>query len=269
MADGGTARALRPATSMRELHALQSWYVALGYAIVNRRRVPPPHIRDTRGPEQAPRPACEQAALGDEPRRPTAAALMLLWASQHLDSLWRLEAHLGERANALEDGLGRSAFGRAALGRARLAARRRYGADRREPSGAREAADASPDRRGRGRSHLPIPTVSAGTRALRRTPPAAFALDRPLPAGPDQDADPEEDDRKQDHRRSVHIARARFRAVPTPRTSRARTANGEFPATDPAGRPPGRPQPDVKKSTAVAGLPGSAAHVDVDETSVA
>jgi hypothetical protein len=28
------------------------------------------------------------------------AALVLLWASQHLDNLWRLEAHLGERANA-------------------------------------------------------------------------------------------------------------------------------------------------------------------------
>jgi hypothetical protein len=25
---------------------------------------------------------------------------MLLWASQHLDNLWRLEAHLGERARA-------------------------------------------------------------------------------------------------------------------------------------------------------------------------
>ena len=28
------------------------------------------------------------------------AALILLWSSQHLDNLWRLEAHLGERANA-------------------------------------------------------------------------------------------------------------------------------------------------------------------------
>ena len=29
-----------------------------------------------------------------------ALVLVLLWASQHLDNLWRLEAHLGERANA-------------------------------------------------------------------------------------------------------------------------------------------------------------------------
>jgi hypothetical protein len=28
------------------------------------------------------------------------AALVLLWSSQHLDNLWRLEAHVGERANA-------------------------------------------------------------------------------------------------------------------------------------------------------------------------
>jgi hypothetical protein len=28
------------------------------------------------------------------------AALVLLWASQHLDNLWRLEAHLRARANA-------------------------------------------------------------------------------------------------------------------------------------------------------------------------
>jgi hypothetical protein len=30
------------------------------------------------------------------------AALVLLWASQHLDNLWRLEAHLAERANAAQ-----------------------------------------------------------------------------------------------------------------------------------------------------------------------
>jgi hypothetical protein len=32
------------------------------------------------------------------------AALVLLWASQHLDNLWRLEAHLGERAQAARAG---------------------------------------------------------------------------------------------------------------------------------------------------------------------
>ena len=38
----------------------------------------------------------EAAAAGDETKlRP---ALVLLWASQHLDNLWRLESHLGRRA---------------------------------------------------------------------------------------------------------------------------------------------------------------------------
>jgi hypothetical protein len=32
------------------------------------------------------------------------AALVLLWASQHLDNLWRLEAHLGERATTARAG---------------------------------------------------------------------------------------------------------------------------------------------------------------------
>jgi len=31
------------------------------------------------------------------------AAVVLLWASQHLDNLWRLEAHLGERARAARE----------------------------------------------------------------------------------------------------------------------------------------------------------------------
>jgi hypothetical protein len=41
-----------------------------------------------------------QDAAGDRDRATANAALVLLWASQHLDNLWRLEARLGERANA-------------------------------------------------------------------------------------------------------------------------------------------------------------------------
>ncbi len=80
----------------RELHALQSWYVTLGYALVNRRPVPPPHIRDAEGSSRL--LACVRDAAADEAT--VKAALVLLWASQHLDNLWLLEAHLGERANA-------------------------------------------------------------------------------------------------------------------------------------------------------------------------
>ena len=75
----------------REIDALQSWYVSLGYALVNDRPVPPPHTatptaaivlvwRARRGPR--PRQA-------DRARRAAVAR-----ASQHIDNLWRLEAHL-------------------------------------------------------------------------------------------------------------------------------------------------------------------------------
>jgi uncharacterized membrane protein YccC len=95
---GGNARLERCGRHLdRELNALQSWYVSLGYALVNGRPVPPPHIRDTEGAGLL--LACiREAALGRE-EATVSAALALLWARQHLDNLWRLEAHLGERAN--------------------------------------------------------------------------------------------------------------------------------------------------------------------------
>ncbi len=82
----------------RELHALQSWYVTLGYALENGRSVPPPHIRDAEGSSRL--LACVRDAARGRDKATVKAALVLLWASQHLDNLWRLETHLGERANA-------------------------------------------------------------------------------------------------------------------------------------------------------------------------
>jgi uncharacterized membrane protein YccC len=81
----------------RELHALQSWYVTLGYSLENSRPVPPPHIRDAEGSSRL--LACIRQAAAGRDKETVKAALMLLWASQHLDNLWRLEAHLGERAH--------------------------------------------------------------------------------------------------------------------------------------------------------------------------
>jgi uncharacterized membrane protein YccC len=81
----------------RELHALQSWYVSLGYALVNVRAVPPPHIRDAEGRRAL--IACVRDASRSRDKATIHAALVLLWTSQHLDNLWRLEARLGERAN--------------------------------------------------------------------------------------------------------------------------------------------------------------------------
>ena len=91
---GGSTRLERCGENLdRELHALESWYVTLGYALVHQRPVPPPHIRDAEGNRRLLDCAREAARGRDEAT--AEAGLVLLWASQHLDNLWRLEAHLG------------------------------------------------------------------------------------------------------------------------------------------------------------------------------
>jgi uncharacterized membrane protein YccC len=94
----GDARLTRCGSNLdRELQALQSWYVSLGYALVNNRTVPPPHLRDEDGRKRL--LACVRAAAHKRDKPTVHAALVLLWTSQHLDNLWRLEAHLSERVN--------------------------------------------------------------------------------------------------------------------------------------------------------------------------
>lgn len=78
-----------------ELQAFHAWYTSLGSALVERRRVPPPHARDTKGGRRL--LACVREAARDRDRATVNAALVLLWSSQHLDNLRRLEAHLGKR----------------------------------------------------------------------------------------------------------------------------------------------------------------------------
>lgn len=98
MADGG--RLGRCGQNLeRELDALQSWYVTLGYALTNRRRVPPAHLRDSEG--RTALLACISTAIGQGDPNSDRAGLVLLWASQHLDNLWRLETHIGQRVNSL------------------------------------------------------------------------------------------------------------------------------------------------------------------------
>ena len=94
MADGTAALAGCGANLDREIHALQSWYVSLGYALENDRRVPPPHIRDDEGRRRL--FACVREAARGEDNKLLLPALTLLWTSQHLDNLWRLEGFLGE-----------------------------------------------------------------------------------------------------------------------------------------------------------------------------
>jgi hypothetical protein len=98
MADGPTRLERCGENLDRELAALHSWYVALGYALVNDRPVPPPHIRDAEGSDRL--LACVRDAARGRDKATVTAALVLLWASQHVDNLWRLEAHIAERAHA-------------------------------------------------------------------------------------------------------------------------------------------------------------------------
>ena len=65
---------------------------------MNNLPVPPPHLRDAEGRGRL--LACVRDAARGRDKATVHAALVLLWASQHLDNLWRLEAHLGERARA-------------------------------------------------------------------------------------------------------------------------------------------------------------------------
>jgi uncharacterized membrane protein YccC len=81
-----------------ELQALQAWYIAFGSALIKRRQVPPPHIRDTDGRSRL--LTCVRDAARGRDKATVDAALVLLWSSQHLDNLWRLEARLAERADA-------------------------------------------------------------------------------------------------------------------------------------------------------------------------
>jgi hypothetical protein len=109
MADGATRLERCGHNLDGELHALHSWYVALGYALVDSRPAPRPHTRDAEGSSQL--LACVREAARGRDRSTVTAALVLLWTGQHLDNLWNLEAHLGRRANAAYGAdVGRSRF---------------------------------------------------------------------------------------------------------------------------------------------------------------
>jgi hypothetical protein len=74
---------------------LEGWGLALGAGVAALMLLwPPPHIRDGEGRSRLLK--CIRAAAAD--KSTVHAALVLLWASQHLGNLWRLEEHLGDRA---------------------------------------------------------------------------------------------------------------------------------------------------------------------------
>jgi uncharacterized membrane protein YccC len=96
MTDGGPRLTRCGRNLDRELDELKSWYAALGSAIAGERPLPPPHARDVDGHRRLIE-CVRDAARGSDPAM-VHAAVVLLWGSQHLDNLWRLEAHLAERA---------------------------------------------------------------------------------------------------------------------------------------------------------------------------
>jgi hypothetical protein len=73
--------------------ALRAWYVTLGDSLVNGTAVPPPEQRDPAARKRLLHCTREVISRG----QPTEArnALLVLWASEHLDMLWRLEDRLG------------------------------------------------------------------------------------------------------------------------------------------------------------------------------
>jgi uncharacterized membrane protein YccC len=81
------ARSLDP-----ELEALDDWYTSLGNALVAGRAPPRQHQSDTGRPRRVLECVRQAVSGGDDVR--VGRALSLLWASQYLDVLWRLEAHL-------------------------------------------------------------------------------------------------------------------------------------------------------------------------------
>jgi uncharacterized membrane protein YccC len=80
----------------RELQALHGWYTSLGNALVEGRAPPPQHGRDSGARSRVLECARMAVTEGDDVR--VGSALSLLWASQHLDNLRRLEAHLAQPA---------------------------------------------------------------------------------------------------------------------------------------------------------------------------
>ena len=82
----------------REIQALRSWYVTLGDSIVNGTAVPRPQPPDPDGRRQL--LECVRDAIVSGEESELRGALLVLWASHHLDVLRHLESHLGQQAAA-------------------------------------------------------------------------------------------------------------------------------------------------------------------------
>jgi uncharacterized membrane protein YccC len=82
-----------------ELQAIQTWYSAFGFALLNGGALPPPQTHDADGARQL--LSCVRDAARDRGTATVNAGVALLLASEHLENLSRLETILSERANAI------------------------------------------------------------------------------------------------------------------------------------------------------------------------
>jgi uncharacterized membrane protein YccC len=101
MTDGDAILARCGANLDVEINALRSWFIALGDSLVRATEVPPPHIRDTEDRRRL--LECVRGAVANGDKTKLRPALVLLWAGQHLDNLWRLESHLVRDAFASQE----------------------------------------------------------------------------------------------------------------------------------------------------------------------
>ena len=92
MTDGDAILARCGANLDAEVHALRSWFIALGDSLVHAEAAPPSHIRDGDGRRRL--LDCVHDAVTGGDKTKLHPALVLLWATQQLDNLWRLESHL-------------------------------------------------------------------------------------------------------------------------------------------------------------------------------
>jgi len=81
-----------------QVQSVRAWYVTLGDSLAHGTSVPPPQPPSPDDHQQLLRYLRDSSSSGEVAALRT--ALLVLWVSQHLDMLRRLEAHLGEQAVA-------------------------------------------------------------------------------------------------------------------------------------------------------------------------
>ena len=94
-ADNAESGARKPCAGHldQKVLALRAWYVTLGDSLVNGTAVPPPERRDAAARKRLLQ--CTREAISSGQPAVARNALLVLWANEHLESLWRLEEHLG------------------------------------------------------------------------------------------------------------------------------------------------------------------------------